>query len=189
MNPAAVNTTFALLALIANILTVGLVIGYAVSRTGPAARERWAEFREQFTEPALIVAFLVALACTCGSLFLQFGEGLTPCDLCWFQRICMYPQTVVIGASVLVKDHWYVKRAALPLSLVGAVISLVHVNLLTIMGWFHVVQFPGCSQSVPCSVQPVTIWGFITIPYMALSGFLLIACLLLFQAGERAEEA
>ena len=74
---------------------------------------------------ARILAFLVALTAMCGSLSYQFLLKLTPCDLCWFQRIFMYPLSFIIAISLLKKTenvHIYV----MPLCVIGAFIAAYH---------------------------------------------------------------
>ena len=73
----------------------------------------------------LWLAFLVAAIATGGSLFLSEVANFPPCELCWFQRICMYPLTVTTLLAALANDH-RVARYLLPLPLVGAGISIYH---------------------------------------------------------------
>ena len=44
---------------------------------------------------ALWLAFLVALTATVGSLYFSEVARFTPCVLCWYQRIAMYPLVFV----------------------------------------------------------------------------------------------
>src|SRR3989338_4029041 len=53
---------------------------------------------------ALPLSFLVALAAVAGSLFYSEIAGFEPCKLCWFQRIFMYPQVVLLGLAMVVRD-------------------------------------------------------------------------------------
>ena len=48
---------------------------------------------------ALQMAWIVAVLATFGSLFLQFFEHFDPCEFCWFQRICMYPLSLLLGIA------------------------------------------------------------------------------------------
>src|SRR6266536_1136501 len=42
----------------------------------------------------LWVAFIVAAIATGGSLFFSEIAHFVPCELCWYQRICMYPLSI-----------------------------------------------------------------------------------------------
>ncbi len=56
---------------------------------------------------------------TAGSLFYSEVKHLIPCDLCWYQRVCMYPLVAILAVGVLRRDRtvlWY----AAPFVAVGA---------------------------------------------------------------------
>lgn len=48
----------------------------------------------------LFLAWLLALLATAGALFLGEVMGNTPCVLCWYQRIAMFPLVLVIGMGL-----------------------------------------------------------------------------------------
>ncbi len=126
-------------------------------------------------EPRL--AFLVSAVATGGSLFLSEIAHFVPCELCWFQRICMYPLSIVTLLAALANDR-RVARYLLPLPLVGAGVSVYH--LLVENG--VVGQTKACLISAPggCGVKWINEFGFMTIPTLALTGFALcFACLFL----------
>lgn len=109
--------------------------------------------------------FLVALVATTGSLYFSLGMGLVPCDLCWYQRILMYPLVPVIGISLLRRDQ--VRSYVLALSVPGFLVALYH-NYLQITPATGV-----CTSEVPCSVVQYRLHG-VTIPQMSLTAFALI---------------
>jgi disulfide bond formation protein DsbB len=118
----------------------------------------------------LWLVFLVSSIATGGSLFLSEIAGFVPCELCWFQRICMYPLTVVSLLAALANDR-RVARYLLPLPLVGAGISIYH--LLVENG--VVKQSQACLISAPggCATKWINEFGYMTIPTLALTGFVL----------------
>ncbi|MBE3563987.1 MAG: disulfide bond formation protein B, partial [Hydrogenibacillus schlegelii] len=77
---------------------------------------------------ALVLAWLVALAASLGSLFLSEVLRYLPCELCWYQRICMFPLALLLGIAAFRKDAGIVVYA-LPLSLIGGGVALYHVIL------------------------------------------------------------
>jgi disulfide bond formation protein DsbB len=132
----------------------------------------------------LWLAFLVAATATGGSLFFSEVAHFVPCELCWFQRICMYPLSVTTLLLALANDH-RAARYLLPLPLAGAGISVYH--LLVEHG--VVEQTQACVVSAPggCATKWINEFGYVTIPTLALTGFALtFACLLfaVFDAGE-----
>ncbi|MEG0947549.1 MAG: disulfide bond formation protein B, partial [Comamonas sp.] len=45
----------------------------------------------------LMLAWLLATVATLGAMFLGEVMGMTPCVLCWYQRIFMFPIAIVLG--------------------------------------------------------------------------------------------
>jgi len=123
----------------------------------------------------LYAAWLVSLVATLGSLYFSEIRGFIPCELCWFQRIFMYPQTILLGIAAYTGDT-RIKRYVLPLSIIGGCISIYHYMLQKIPGFggAHV-----CKSGVPCNAQYIDWLGFITIPFLALVAFTLITIILL----------
>src|SRR5258708_25397729 len=73
----------------------------------------------------LWAAFVVAALATGGSLFFSEIAGFVPCELCWFQRICMYPLSILTLFAAYHRDH-RVARYFVPLPVVGAGVSIYH---------------------------------------------------------------
>ena len=127
-------------------------------------------------------AWMVALVATAGSLFFSEVMDLPPCVLCWYQRIAMYPLVLIIGIGIATQDRGW-KKYALPLTLIGLVISVYH-NLLY-YGFIPEAITP-CTEGVPCNAVQIELLGFITIPLMGLAAFVAIAvCLLLYKPSEK----
>jgi disulfide bond formation protein DsbB len=172
MSVDAVTTFFALLAVlgIAALVVIGLLALLSAVRGG--VPEWLSPWRDGIGQAALPLAFGVALTCTLGSLYLSEVAKFPPCELCWFQRIAMYPQVVILGVAALRRDvsvKWY----SVPIVLVGLGISIYH---------YLIERFPdsvsfSCSTDVPCSVVWVWKFHFLSIPAMAGIGFALIAVL------------
>jgi disulfide bond formation protein DsbB len=125
----------------------------------------------------LWLAFLVSAIATGGSLFFSEIAHFVPCELCWFQRICMYPLSITTLLAALANDR-RVARYLLPLPLVGAGVAIYH--LLVENG--VVEQARACLISAPggCATKWINEFGYMTIPTLALTGFgLCLAFLLL----------
>lgn len=124
----------------------------------------------------LYIAWTVAIAATAGSLIFSEIIGLTPCLLCWYQRIAMYPLVVIIAVGIMIKDK-KLALYALPLSILGGIIAIIH-NLLQ-WGFISEAAIP-CRIGVSCATKDFNYLGFITIPLLSLAGFLLITICLLY---------
>jgi Disulfide bond formation protein DsbB len=131
----------------------------------------------------LWAAFLVAAIATGGSLFFSQVVGYVPCELCWFQRICMYPLSILTLFLAFHGDNRAV-RYLFPFPVVGACVSIYHLLVEN-----HVVATPtACQVGAGCTVKWINEFGFMTIPTLALTGFvLLIGFLVLAAVGESAE--
>ena len=134
----------------------------------------------------LWLAFLVTAIATGGSLFFSETAGFVPCELCWYQRICMYPLSIVTLLAALADDR-RAARYLLPLPVVGAGVSVYH--LLVENG--VVKQSQVCLLSAPggCATKWIEEFGYVTIPTLALTGFALAFALLLLAAFDRVPAA
>lgn len=128
------------------------------------------------------VAWVIALGAMLGSVF--FGEvmKLPPCTLCWYQRICLFPLTVILAVGILLRDE-RLPAYALPLVVAGLALGLYH-NLI----YYGVIpeEISPCTGGVPCSTRQIELLGFITIPLLALLAFLsILISLLIHRARQR----
>lgn len=122
----------------------------------------------------LYAAWLVSVVATLGSLYFSEVRGFVPCELCWFQRILMYPLAIILGIAAYRQDFG-IRRYALPLAVIGGATSLYH-YLLQKVDAFAFIQ--PCRHGVPCNTAYINWLGFITIPFLALTAFVLITLLL-----------
>ena len=129
----------------------------------------------------LWLAFVVAAIATGGSLFFSEIAHFVPCELCWYQRICMYPLSITTLLAALANDE-RIARYLLPLPLAGAGVAIYH--LLVENG--VVAQATSCLISAPggCGVKWINEFGYVTIPTLALTGFALTFAFLLLAAFE-----
>lgn len=122
----------------------------------------------------LYLAWLVSLVATGGSLYFSEVAGFIPCELCWYQRILMYPLAVILGIASY-RDDRSIIPYSLPLSLGGAALSAFHYLLQKMPG---MADRAPCKQGVPCSGQYINWLGFVTIPLLAFTAFVLISLFL-----------
>lgn len=120
----------------------------------------------------------MALIATTGSLYFSEVMKFPPCTLCWYQRICLYPLVVIFGAALLTDDHRHWKYSA-PLILLGGIIAFYH-NLL----YFGIVpqEIIPCTGTVSCSSKQLELFGFITIPMLALMGFVTMGVIVVWES-------
>ena len=125
----------------------------------------------------LRVNFLIAVAATIGSLYYSEIMKFPPCTLCWYQRICIYPLVIIFGAALLTDDHRH-QKYSLPLLLTGLGLAVYH-NLV----YFGVIaqELIPCTGSISCSARQLELFGFVTIPLLALMSFLAMIVLVFFE--------
>ena len=155
------------------LLVIGLLALFRVR--GPLTQLRvWLEGYE------LWLAFLVAAIATGGSLFFSEIAHFVPCELCWYQRICMYPLSITTLLAALAADR-RAARYLLPLPIVGAGVSVYHLLVENQV----VSEAQTCRISAPggCALKWINEFSYVTIPTLALTGFALIFALLLLAAA------
>jgi disulfide bond formation protein DsbB len=183
MDVDTMATLFALLTVAADIAVVGIAVVAIFDRDG--SRGVRSAMIETLGPSALWLAFLVALTATLGSLYLSEIAHFVPCELCWYQRIAMYPLVPILLVAAYRRDAG-VWRYVVPVAAIGAAISIYH---------YQLERFPeqassSCSPEAPCTVVWIWKFHFISIPFMALSAFaLIVALVLVARSGERLDTA
>ena len=172
MSTETLSTFFALLSLLCVAAVVLVGVGALLWRSGVGGAAL-VDLRDGLGRVALGLAWLVAGVTTLGSLYYSEVAGYTPCVLCWYQRICIYPLAVILGVAVLRRDvgvRWY----AIPMATLGVVVSSYHT-------WVQ--AYPDrttdfCTLEAPCTARYVWELGFVSLPFMALSAFLFVITML-----------
>ena len=173
MDTDVVTLFFAMLATLAQLVVVAAVVLWLGSKASPAVDRAKRSVLAVVGPQALAMAAVVALVCTLGSLYLSEVAHFPPCELCWYQRIAMYPLVVVLGVAAL--------RRALGARITGSILAGIGACISI---WHLLVErYPdlgsgSCDPTNPCSIKWVEEFGYLTIPGMALSGFALILVLL-----------
>ena len=125
------------------------------------------------------IAFVTAFLATAGSLIYSDVIGYEPCKLCWFQRIFMYPQAILLGLAIWKRDA-SMRMYTIVLSMLGAIVALYH--FVSQIGWNPLdLECASIGYAVSCAKLFVMEFGYITIPIMALSAFSLIIVSLLLN--------
>lgn len=136
--------------------------------------------------PWLRINFLIALSATIGSLYFSEIMKFPPCTLCWYQRICIYPLVIIFGAGLLTEDRGY-RKYSMPLLFIGLVLAIYH-NLL----YYGIIaqELVPCTGTVSCSSKQLELFGFVTIPLLALISFISMLSVTFFEyrCGRSREE-
>ncbi|MEH7884627.1 disulfide oxidoreductase [Bacillus sp. JJ1609] len=128
------------------------------------------QVKKDSRETFLFAAWATSILAIFGSLYFSEIRQYEPCLLCWYQRILMYPFALILGIAVVKKDY-RISVYTMAMSAVGALISIYHYSLQKVP--FMADNAVTCGR-VPCTGQYINWFGFITIPFLALSAFIII---------------
>ena len=166
-------SVLAVLAVVGQVVVGGFIVVVALAIVG--VRRPLDAVRGRLWGYELWAAFVVSAIATGGSLFLSDIAHFVPCELCWFQRICMYPLSILTLIAAIRNDY-RIATYLLPFPVIGAGVSTYH--LLVENG--IVEQSTVCRLSAPggCATKWIDEFGYVTIPTLALTAFLLLTALL-----------
>jgi len=191
MNTETMQLLSALLALFAAGGSLVLLVARLLSGRSVSA----ANFVLAFRPVALPLAFMVAGFAMFGSLWFSEAANYNPCKLCWYQRISMYSLAIVFLVALVRRwaaalcvpagDVFASQREITPYAIVLAAVGTVVSTYHYLLEWNPTWESNVCSLDVPCT----TIWfrefGFVSLPFMALCGFVSIIILLSTTHGAK----
>lgn len=143
-------------------------------------RKRDNQFLILVKKYTFILGFLVALGSFVLSLFYSNVVGYPPCELCWIQRIFLYPQLILFGMELYKRDRSIVDFSIV-FATIGSLVSIYHVYVEN-GGTKGLACATGTSvagaTSVSCYTRYIYEFGYVTMPIMSLTVSLLIIVLL-----------
>ncbi|HRH80580.1 MAG TPA: disulfide bond formation protein B [Thiobacillaceae bacterium] len=143
------------------------------TKTSPPASRADAAARNTGWTP-LFLAWLVAAASTLGALFFSEVMRLAPCELCWWQRIFMFPLAIMLPLGLFPPDPRVV-RYTLPLAVAGWGFAVFH--WLLVLGVVPENVRP-CTRGVPCGEVTLSWLGFVNLPLLSVLAFTAVIALL-----------
>lgn len=127
------------------------------------------------------ISWVIALVAMLGSLYFSEIKHFIPCQLCWYQRILMYPLVLIAGFAAMTNVYHY-KYLIMSFSIIGMIFSTYHYMEQKIPGFASIKP---CVGGVPCNTQYINYFGFVTIPFLALVAFTAITILMLCVKKEK----
>ena len=124
--------------------------------------------------------FIVALGAVVFSIFYSSIVGYPPCELCWVERIFLYPQFILFGMELYKRDRSIVDFSII-FAILGIITSIYHVYIENggSSNLSCAVSNPLNPNQVSCAIRYVYEFGYITLPVMALTLSLFILSILL----------
>ncbi len=167
----------ALLTVAALAASAGMILALVGGRYSAnlAALRDWGV--ETIGPVAMWFAWGVAAVSLLGSVYFSEVADFAPCNLCWSQRIAMYPLAVILAIAA-VRNDVGIRRYVFPLTGIGMVFSLYH-HFLQL---YPSIETGVCGTDISCVTRDIWELGFVSFPLMAFAGFLLIAALLIVAA-------
>tara|TARA_B100001741_G_C16423409_1_gene537412 strand:- start:397 stop:915 length:519 start_codon:yes stop_codon:yes gene_type:complete len=132
-----------------------------------------AVLRKELQASTLELATVLAIGATLGSLYFSEVRNFVPCEYCWYQRIAMYPLALILLIATIRRDKNIIPYA-LTLSLSGLVLSAYHYQLQLFPQ-----QSSSCGLDASCTYRWIEVFGFVTIPLLALTSFAFITMILI----------
>lgn len=142
----------------------------------------FAELIDVVRPHALWWAFVVAASSMAGSLWFSEVANYAPCKLCWYQRVAMFSLAIVLLVAALRRDRGIVPYAV-TLAAVGATVSTYHY----LVEWFPTLETNVCSADVPCTTVWFRTFGFVSLAFMAFSGFVAVATVLMCSSPRKGD--
>jgi disulfide bond formation protein DsbB len=165
------------------LTTAGVVLLLGLAALRLVSRDRFDALRGALRGSGAAMAGVVAVLASAASLWYSEGAHFPPCELCWYQRIAMYPLALLLPVAAVRRDETMRFHGVL-LASAG----------LTVSAWHNVVEtFPtqdlgSCDPTNPCTIRWVEGLGFWTIPRMAAVSFALVIAALLLPSPRSQEE-
>lgn len=122
----------------------------------------------------LLLAWLIATTATLGALFIGEVMLMTPCTLCWYQRIFMFPIAIILGIACFTDDR---QGAVYALALALGGLAMAGYHTLLVAGLIPKSWVPR-SAGVSCADQKLEILNGVQIPWLSLAAFMALAFLL-----------
>lgn len=129
-----------------------------------------------FSKNAVGLAFLIALSAVALSLFYSNVIGYEPCTLCWWQRIFMYPQMVLLGIAWARKDDISLYSLALA-GIGGTIAAYQYIGQMFIP--VALTCGAGESAAISCAKRFFVEFSYVTLPLMSFTAFLMIMVLMI----------
>lgn len=127
-----------------------------------------------FRRFGLYFAWLLSCIGLLGAIYFSDFRHIEPCHLCWYQRICLFPLTILLAIAICRNDR-KIALYTLPQSFLGLFLSLYQIGIQEIPGWNPIEicgAGPSCSEKIYIGLGPFTV------PMLAAVGFLGISIFL-----------
>lgn len=133
---------------------------------------------------ALYIAWLLAAVATLVAIYLSWVKGFPVCHLCWYQRICLFPLTLILGIAAYYQDRNIIKYV-IPLAGIGFLLGLYQYLIQWLPTW-EPINLCGADTVIDCTQIHIQWLGFITLPFLNMCVmFLITFCMFMARCPSR----
>lgn len=141
----------------------------------------------------LEIGFAISFASVLTSLFYSSVAGFEPCEFCWWQRVLLFPQAILFAVALYYRHRNKNKNKDknnnldfVPINIVtttSLIMSLIGGGLALFQYYgqmFNPALLAACvAHGASCTKLYFISFGYITIPLMSLTGFVLLIVVML----------
>ena len=168
---STLNFLLAIFTIVMQIVTALIIVWFFTSKNRASDR-----ILKVISNNAYIISFLITFGGMVLSLVYSDIIGYVPCTLCWYQRILLYPEVLLLGLALWKEDRT-ITDYIIALSGIGIILAAYQKYLE--LGGSSII--PCSATAVACSKVYVLEFKYITIPVMALTSFIFIFVLMLIH--------
>ena len=181
----ATTQVFTALTVLADAVLILVFIFWVLNKFKIFSWTALVNFKNTLAPHALKLIFGLTLAAGLGSLFYSELAGLPPCPLCWYQRIFMYPIIFLAALGIWRRNAKEAAPYILALAIPGALIAFYH-SLLQLGLTPELLPCSNIPGAISCATAQILEFGYVTIPAMSLTVFLMVIwllCLVFTKSG------
>jgi len=180
MSVSDVNYFLALGTLLLQIVTVVLLVVFVMRKRVAS----FAQVSDTVGSWGLWAGFAVALGSTVVTVYYSDVLGFEPCYWCYWQRIFLFPQVILLGMAAWKKAS-YMADYSIILSFAGTLVALYHHAMQMLPGS----GLPCPATGVSCAQRIFFEFNYITFPLMAFSVFAFLIIVMLIVRSSRKLDA
>ncbi len=125
---------------------------------------------------ALYLAWIIACLGTIGALYFEQMDHLAPCNLCWYQRMGLFPLVIILGMAAF-RGVLKIIPYVLPQIFLGGLVALAQI---LVQEKIISTSLALCGKGSSCLEKIDLGLGFITPPILSFLAFAAMAILLIY---------
>jgi disulfide bond formation protein DsbB len=126
----------------------------------------------------LYAVWVIAMLATFGSLYLNEMQSLPFCHLCLYQKICMYPLSIIVGLAAW-RGNLGIASYLLPQTFIGFTLALFQILIqsFSIRSFFPIqlcTPGPDCAETIAFGIESITLPILSAIAFFTINALLFV---------------